>query len=267
MLIDSHTHLNFKDYSSDFDQVIARLLEAGVKKVVNIGTSMTDAKEVIDLAGKYNWIYAAVGLHPNDDLKITQENIDWEKFEKLVVSPKVVAIGECGLDYSRIKDKGLRTNEGGLEIERQKKLFTKQIELAEKLSLPMSLHIRDAQEDIINEFAEKLQKVSGAFHCFSGDQKYLDFILNTLPNFYVSIAGNITFRNAQQLRDLAKGVPLERLLIETDCPFLTPEPNRGKRNEPANVKITAQKLAEIKNLSFEEISEATTKNAESLFKI
>ena len=257
MLIDSHAHLNFKDFAVDFDEVVVRAKEAEVEKIINIGTSMTDAQEVIDLANKYDFMFAAVGIHPNDDPNITVENVDWEKFEELAKSKKVVAIGECGLDYSRGKD----------DI-RQKALFAKQIGIAQKLNLPLSIHIRDAQEDLI-EMLKQVQhdNLRGVFHCFSGDLKYLDFILRNLPGFCISFAGNITFKNAQSLRDLVKGVPLDRMLLETDCPFLTPEPHRGKRNEPMNVKITATTLAQLKDVSFEEIAEVTTRNAEALFGI
>lgn len=259
MLIDSHAHLNFKDFSDDFEGVLSRIKQAEVEKIVNIGTSMTDAQEVIDLANKYDFMFAAVGVHPNDDPAVTVDNIDWEKFEQLVESKKVVAIGECGLDYSRTAEES--------EKARQKSLFAKQIEIARKLNLSLSIHIREAQEDLMNEFEQSLQELCGVFHCFSGDQKYLNFILLKLPNFLVSFAGNLTFKNAQALRALASDVPVTRLLVETDCPFLTPEPFRGKRNEPANVKITAETLAKIKGLSFEEISDITTRNAEKLFRI
>jgi TatD DNase family protein len=237
-----------------------------VEKVINIGTSMADAQEVVGLAGKHEFMFAAVGLHPNDDSKITVANIDWEEFEKLASQPKVVAIGECGLDYSRIPYDVLSITDTQ-EKDRQKKLFSKQIEIAQKLDLPLSIHLREAQEDLVSQFGESLHDLSGVFHCFSGDQQYLNFIINSLPNFNISFAGNITFKNAQPLRELIKSVPLDRLLLETDCPFLTPEPNRGKRNEPANVQLTAQTLADVKGLSFEEIAKITTENACALFKL
>lgn len=271
MLIDSHAHLNFKDFAADFDDVIARAKEAGVEKIINIGTSMEDTSEVIDLAQKFDWMHAAVGIHPIDDSKNTVETVDWTEFERLARMPKVVAIGECGLDYSRLP--GYQTTRLP-EIDRQKKLFAKQIEIAKKLGLPLSIHVREAQEDalaILDACAARTyqndEKLKGVFHCFSGDQKYLEFILKSLPNFYISFAGNITFRNAQPIRNLAKGVPLDRLLSETDCPFLTPEPNRGKRNEPANIRYTAEILAGIKGLSLPEIGKITTENAERLFRL
>ncbi len=253
MLVDSHAHLNFPELMVDIDRVLARAKEAGVEKIINIGTSLADSKVAIDLAQKYDGLYATVGIHPNDDTGSIVDNVDWVEFERLVKMPKVVAIGECGLDYSRITNDQLPIS--NVEKERQWKLFEKQAEIAQKLDLPLSIHIRDAWEDIKNI---DLSKNRGVFHCYSGTAE--------IPaNFYVSFAGNITFKNAGGLRELAKLVPLDRLLVETDCPFLTPEPHRGSRNEPANVKITATILAEIKNISLEELGKITTQNAANLF--
>lgn len=238
MLVDSHAHIES--------------FAPGVDKIINIGTSLEDSEKAIGLAQKYPNIYASVGIHPNDDPTATVDNIDWEKFKKLAKSPKVVAIGETGLDFSKTTDR-----------DRQQKLFVKQIAIAEKFNLPLSIHIRDAYDELMNTSLPG----HGVFHCFSGSQEYLNFILEKLPDFYISFAGNVTFKNAKPLQELAKMVPLDRLLVETDSPYLTPEPFRGSLNVPANVKITAQKLAEIKGVSFEELSEITAKNAEILFKI
>lgn len=238
MLVDSHAHI------SEF--------APGVDKIINIGTSLEDSDKAIVLAQKYPNIFASVGIHPNDDPTATVDNIDWEKFETLAKSPKVVAIGETGLDFSKTTDR-----------DRQQKLFEKQIGIAEKLNLPLSIHIRDAYDDLMKTSLPG----RGVFHCFSGNQQYLEFILIKLPDFYISFAGNVTFKNAKDLQELAKLVPLDRLLVETDSPYLSPEPLRGMQNVPANVKITAQKLAELKNISFEKLAEITTQNAEKLFKI
>lgn len=269
MLVDSHAHLNFPELLADIDGVLARAKEAGVEKIIDIGTSLDDSLGAIEIAQKHDNLFATVGIHPNDDPAVTADNIDWGKFEELAKMPKVVAIGECGLDYSRIQDSGLKMQ----EAKRQKDLFQKQIEIATKLSLPLSIHIRDAQQDLMEIFVnlydslEYHSELKGVFHCFSGDEQYLSFILEKLPGFYVSFAGNVTFKNAPQLRELAKQVPLDKLLVETDCPYLSPEPFRGLRNEPANVKTTAAKLAEIKNMSLEHISSIITENAHKLFKI
>jgi TatD DNase family protein len=240
MLIDSHAHLNFPGFEG-------RLEFPDVSKIVVVGTNLEDSEKAIDLARKHNNLFATVGIHPHETCG------DWEKFEELAKS--AVAIGECGLDYSRTKNGG------------QRALFQKQIGVAKKLDLPLILHVREVQEDII-EMLKRVQHdtLRGVFHCCSGDEDYLKTILG-FENFYVSFAGNITYKSAQNLRDLVKLVPLEKLMVETDSPFLTPEPHRGTRNTPENVKIVAEKIASIKELSLEEVAGATTKNAETLFRI
>lgn len=255
-LIDSHAHLNFSDYGEDLDLVIKRARESGVDKIINIGTSVKDSEEIIKLVQRSDDLFATVGIHPNDDQSTVAEDVDWEEFENLTKNPKVVAIGEIGLDYSR-----------GQDGERQKKLLARQLEVAKTVDLPVVLHIRDAQDDLISNFGHRLESMRGVFHCFSGDENYLNTILRLLPEFYVSFAGNLTFKNAGALRELAKLVPLERLLVETDSPFLTPEPSRGARNEPQNVKIVAEKIAEIKGVGFEVIAQATSNNAIRLFAV
>lgn len=262
MLIDTHAHLNFPELS-DTNAVLTRAKEAGVNTIVNIGTSLGDSQLGIEIASKYTNVYTTVGIHPNDSVDSTAESIDWGKFEELAKRPKVVAIGECGLDYSRllqIADFRLQI----LEKDRQRKLFLKQIEIAAKLNLPLSIHVRDAYEDMLQ--IASLIKNPAVFHCFSGTISYLESLLAN-PNFYFSFAGNITFKNAESIRDLAKLVPLDKILVETDCPFLAPEPHRGKTNTPANVRIVAEKLAEVKEIGFEELSEITTQNAKKLFQI
>ncbi len=261
--IDSHAHLNFEDFGNQIAEVIQQSTEAGIEKIITIGTSLEDSRQAITIAGQYENIFATVGIHPNDVPTATVENIDWGQFIYLAKSQKVVGIGECGLDYSRTLDMA----EATAENQRQKALFTKQIELASELGLPLSIHLRDAQDDLMNEFASYLAPLSGVFHCFSGNPAYTDFIINKLPYFYFSFAGNLTYKNAGSLRELAKIIPEDRLLIETDCPFLSPEPLRGSRNVPANVTITAQKLAEVRGTTLEYIAKQTTKNALNLFKI
>lgn len=242
MLVDSHAHVNFPELLTDIDGVVVRAKEAGVEKIINIGASMEDSAEAVKLAQKYDTMWATVGIHPENSCA------DWNEFEKLAKSSRVVAIGECGLD-----------NKVGLS--NQKEVFLRQIKIARKLDLPLVIHIRDAQEDLMKM---DLAESRGVFHCFSGDRKYLDFVLG-LNNFYISFAGNVTFKNAKELQELAKLVPLDKLLVETDCPYLAPEPLRGSRNEPANVKITATVLAKIKNVTLEELAQKTTENCQKLF--
>lgn len=249
-LVDSHAHLNFPELLVDIDEVLARAKEAGVEKIINIGTNLEDSKIAVELAQKYDNLYATVGVHPEG------VETDWVAFENLAKQPKVVAIGECGFDLFKIQDPGSKTQ----EITRQKEIFTKQVEFAGKLNLPLVIHIREAQEDLM----AMTPKVAGVLHCFSGDRKYLDWVLEQ-TNFYISFAGNVTFKNAESLRDLARLVPLDRILVETDCPFLAPEPLRGSQNEPANVKITAQMLAKLHSIGLDKLSKITSANAVKLF--
>lgn len=247
MLIDSHAHLNFPELSG-------KVYFPNVSKIVVVGTSLLDSKKSIELSNAHKHLFPTVGIHPNDDPQATALNTDWGGFEKM--AKECVAIGECGLDYSREKDS-----------ERQIKLLERQIDISEKTFLPLVLHVRDAQDDLIRFFGHRLAKLRGVFHCFSGDENYLYTILKLMPNFFISFAGNITFKNAQDLRKSAELTPLDRMLVETDSPFLSPEPFRGKLNSPENVKIVAEKIAEIKRVSFEVVSDMTTKNAERLLRI
>lgn len=273
MIIDSHAHLSNKNYGLDLEAVITRARDTGIEKIINIATSLEDAPEVLEIAKNHEGIYAAIGIHPNDDPNSTVENVDWEKIEKLLKSPKVIAVGECGLDYYRLSNATMEQCIN--ETLRQRSLLLKQIDLAQTLNLPVILHIRNAQDDIVSLFKDHdmYKKLSGVFHCFSGNLTYLDFILTSLPNFYISFAGNVTFkhlsagRQVPGLQELAKLVPVERLLVETDCPYLSPDPLRGSRNEPATVKITTQRLAEIKNLKFEDLSKITSENSVKLFNL
>lgn len=260
MLVDSHAHLNFAELGDNLPQVLQMAKEAGVEKIVSVGTTVQDSERACQIASEYDMVYASVGVHPHE-----QEAVNWDKYERLIENSRVVAIGECGLDYSRIQELTPETRQG--EMARQKDLFQRQIAIASTHNLPLIIHVRDAYEEIMGEFAMRLSQQRGVFHCFSGTQDYAQFIREQLPGFYFSFAGNITFKNAQNIRELAKLVPLERMLIETDAPFLSPEPKRGLGNSPVNVKIVAQRLAEVRDISLEEITKATSENAVKLFNL
>lgn len=262
MLIDTHAHLNFPELA-DTKAVLNRAHLAGVEIIINIGTNLEDSEKGIEIASKFPNVYTTVGIHPNDDNKVTVESVDWEKFEQLAKQPKVVAVGECGLDYSRLPSADYRLQQD--EKERQKKLFLKQIELSLELKLPLSVHVRDAYDDMV-EVARTL-KTPAVFHCMSGTPEYLNSLLSLGDNFYFSFAGNVTFNNADNIRELAKLVPLDKLLVETDCPFLAPEPHRGQTNEPANVRIVAERLAEIKDICLEELAQITSRNTAKIFNL
>jgi len=246
MLIDSHAHLTMPEYS-DLDAVLARASAADVKIIINVSFDIESSQKSVDLAARFENIYAAVGLHPSGADKISDQ--DFVKLKDLAKNKKVAAIGETGLDYYYAKEKK----------DIQKTLFLRHIALAKELSLPIIVHDRDAHDDIF------IEDVPGVFHCFSGD---VDFAKKVLDHgYFISFVGNITFKNAQVLRDVVKFVPLERIMLETDCPYMSPDPLRGTRNEPGNIPIIAKAVAAIKSISVEEVSRVTTNNAKELFRI
>lgn len=255
MFIDTHTHLDDARYDNDREPVIARAREAGVEAFVTIGCDLTTSRAAVALAEQYPFVYASIGIHPHEVKHIKD---DWyDEFRRLVKNKKVVAYGEIGLDY--------HYNHSSLSDQRVR--FREQVQLARELKLPLIIHTREAQQDTITILREeKASEVGGVFHCFSGDAWLAKDALDL--GFYLSFSGIVTFQNASMLRDIAKTVPLDRLLIETDCPYLAPVPYRGKRNEPAYVVQVADKLAALHGtLSSQEIAAHTTANAKRLFKI
>jgi len=258
MLIDSHTHLDDARYDGDREAVLSRAQQAGVETFITIGCDLATSKAAIDLASRYPFVYATIGVHPHEVKHIGD---DWyDELRRLAKHPKVVAYGEIGLDY--------HYNYSPPKLQRDR--FREQIGIARDLGLPIIVHTREAQEDTIAILKEeRAQKVGGVFHCFSGDAWLAKDALDL--GFFLSFSGVITFQNATMLRDILKTVPMDRLLIETDCPYLTPVPHRGKRNEPAYVRHVAEKIAEIRAerdaVTAEEIGVITSQNARRLFKI
>ncbi|AXF56574.1 TatD family hydrolase [Salicibibacter kimchii] len=253
-LFDTHVHLNVEQFEEDKEAVIARARESGVTMMNVVGFDRETIKGAIDLAETYPFIYATVGWHPVDAVDMEREDLDW--IESLAAHPKVVAIGETGLDYHWDKS----------PVDVQKDVFRQQIALAKNVNLPLVIHGRESQEDIAAIMEEEgLGEAGGIMHCYSGDIETAKRFLAL--GFHISFGGPVTFKNAQMPKDVAKEVPLDRLLIETDCPFLAPHPYRGKRNEPAYVAKVAEKLAELQGLTFEELTETTTANAKALFTI
>lgn len=254
MLFDTHAHYNDKRFANDRDQIIRKVHEDGVSYIMNVSYNLPSLEHSVSLSKRYPYIYCAVGIHPHYSKEMNYEMLD--KIRSLSENKKVVAIGEIGLDYYR--DLSPR--------DIQKKWFEEQIDLAKKVKLPIIIHIRDANEDALNVLKEKnARDVGGIIHSFSGDIKMAREVLDN--NFYISVGGPVTYNNAKTLRDVVKFVPEDRLLIETDCPYLTPEPFRGKRNDSGFVKLVAQEIAHIKGKSFEEIADITTANAKRLFNI
>lgn len=254
MLFDTHVHLNDKKYEEDLVDVINRAQHDGVSKMLVVGYDARTNRVAIELAEKYDFIYAAVGWHPVDAIYLTDEL--FAELEEQVKHPRVVAIGECGLDYH------WDTSPHNV----QKEVFIRQIKLAQSIKKPLIIHTRESIADTLEILKEQDAKViGGVMHCYSGSvETAYEFIK---LNFKISLAGPVTFTNGRKPQSVAKDIPLEELLIETDAPYLTPHPHRGKRNEPAYVSLVAKKIAEIKELSYEEVCEQTMKNACGLFKI
>lgn len=254
MLFDTHAHLNAMQYSEDVEEVIRRATNEGVSHIVVVGFDRPTISRAIELAEQYDFIYAAVGWHPVDAIDMTED--DLQMIEELAAHPKVVALGEMGLDY--YWDKSPK--------EVQKEVFRKQIALAKKVKLPIIIHNREATADILEILKEEnAAEVGGIMHCFTGSIEVAKQCIDM--NFYISFGGPVTFKNAKKPKEVAKEIPLEHLLIETDCPYLTPHPFRGKRNEPSYVKYVAEAIAELKGISFEEVAGKTSDNAKKLFGI
>ena len=264
-MIDVHCHLNFRAFEKDYDDVIRKAFKDGVKKIINVGTSIESSQKAVDLAKKYENLYAIVGVHPHHSDKIER---DWvQDLEKLAKNPKVVAIGECGLDYYSYKSNAI------VDPKIQKEVFIKQIELSLKLKLPLQIHNRHAGDDIIEilkDYKSELLDPPGMFHCISGNIPLLKKVLDL--GFYVGFDGNITYEGIAKgedtpLSELVEYAPLDRIVTETDSPFLTPEPYRGRRNVPSCVIIVGKFIAKIKGKTFEEIDRQTNRNALAIFKL
>ncbi|MBI2034438.1 MAG: TatD family hydrolase [Candidatus Levybacteria bacterium] len=291
-MIDVHCHLNFKAFNNDLDEVIKRASEAGVEKIINVGTKIDSSNKAVELAEKYENLYAIVGIHPHHADKLTEghpgvppgrddriskkgdsiaslqnDNYDdWiSQLESLAKHPKVVGIGECGMDYFSYKSNDI------VDPSLQREVFIKQIELAHKLKLPLQIHNRHAGKDILDVLINHksyLLNPPGMFHCMSGNIDFLQKVLSL--GFYVGFDGNITYEGKAPgeetaLSDLVAYSPLDRMVIETDSPYLTPVPYRGKRNEPAYAIMVSEHIASLKGCSPEKINEQTTRNVFSVF--
>ncbi|MGP4063122.1 TatD family hydrolase [Halobacillus sp. H74] len=254
MLFDTHVHLNADQFEEDLEETIQRAQDAGVEYMTVVGFDRKTIPKAIEIAENNERIYAAVGWHPVDAIDMTEADLEW--IEELSSHPKVVALGEMGLDYHWDKS----------PEETQKEVFRKQIRLAKKVKMPIIIHNREATEDIVQVLKEEeASEVGGIMHCYSGPVDIAKECLDM--NFMISLGGPVTFKNAKLPKEVAKAVDLKNLLIETDCPFLAPHPNRGKRNEPAYVKLVAEQIAELKGVSYEEVSQVTTSNALEFFGI
>ena len=256
MIIDTHCHLDDKRYDEDLDEVIARAKEAGVQKYIVPGADPETLERAVTIAEQYEDVFFAVGVHPYD-----AGSYDRSLLEPFAAHPKCVAIGECGLDYFRLPE-----SEAEIAAEKalQKEVFIDQIEWAKALNKPLIVHIREASADALALLEEYAAETGGVLHCYNADASLLKLAKR---NFYYGIGGVLTFKNARKLINVFPQIPQDKLLIETDAPYLTPHPHRGERNEPAYCRLIAEKMSALSGMSVEMIESVTTKNAERLFGI
>ena len=252
--IDTHSHIDFEDFTDNMDGLLAKCKEVGVEKIIIPGVTLEDTKRVINLAEKYPELYATVGIHPSEAKTWTDKS--YEKLKAFAQNPKVVAIGEIGLDY--YWDKSF--------VDIQKEILIQQIELAKEIKKPIVIHDRDAHLDTFNILKNTNAKDVGVvLHCFSGSVEFMQECIK--EGFYISLGGVTTFKNAIKAKEVAEKIPLDRLLLETDAPYLTPVPHRGETNYPYYIPIIAQQIASLKSISIEEVATATTQNAINFFKL
>jgi len=252
MLIDTHVHLNAHQFKDNVEEVIKRALENDVKKMIVVGFDDQTNKKAIELAERYDFIYATVGFHPTDAKDVTEKQL--KDLIPLLEHEKVVGIGECGLDFYWDKEHN----------ERQIELFRWHIELSIKYDMPLIIHMRDASEATYNVLSD-YENLKGIMHCYSGSAEMAPLFMDL--GLHISLGGPVTFKNGRVPKEVALVVPLDKLLVETDSPYLSPHPFRGKTNEPARVKLVAEEIARLKNVSYRKIAEVTTKNAIQLFNI
>lgn len=252
MYFDSHAHLDDRRFDDDRDDVFRRMQENGVTRMMNIGCDLSTSLRSVAMAERHSFVYAAVGTHPNAAGSLDESQI--AMYRSLTTNPKVKAIGEIGLDY--------HYENHSREI--QQDAFRRQLELARECTLPVIIHDREAHGDVL-QILEDYPDVTGVVHCFSGSWEFAQELLKR--GWHLGFTGVITFKNARRAIEVVENAPLHRLLIETDCPYMAPEPHRGRRNDPSYVPLMAAKIAEIKGISIEEVARITTENAMRLFSI
>jgi len=251
-LIDTHCHLDMEAYENDREGVINRALKVGISKIITIGIDAASSQQAVQLAKQYPSVYAAVGVHPHDANRVTRD--DYKTIERLALQNTVIGYGEIGLDYAKMHS----------SKDTQQQVFSRQLSTAKDLGLPVIIHDRDAHDDTLRILKQHTPfPAGGVMHCFSGDIAFADEVMEL--GFFISISGIVTFKNAISLQQVACEIPLQSMLIETDGPFLTPVPYRGKRNAPEYLLHTAQKIAELRKTTLAEIAKATTDNAGALF--
>lgn len=254
-LVDTHTHLNDGKFAGQEAEVIARAREAGVTRLINMGDTMESSAKAVELAVQYEGVYAGVGIHPEEIYELTQADDD--RLAAWTQEERVVAIGEIGLDYYWEKDEAKR--------ELQRRMFIHQLDLARQLHLPVCIHDREAHGDTLAILKKEGKGLKGVLHCFSGSFEMAQEIYKM--GWFIGVDGPLTYKNAAKLPEIVEKFPLERILVETDAPYLAPVPMRGKQNEPAFVTYVAAKVAEIRGISMEMVAKQTSINAEELYGI
>lgn len=254
MLIDTHAHYDDKQFDIDREELLTKLFESQLELIVNVGCSIDSIKRTLELVEAYPKMYGTVGVHPSDTAELDEEKLLWIK--EVSQREKIVAIGEIGLDYY--------WNEPEAAV--QKHWFDRQLGLAKEVGLPVSIHSRDAAKDTLDMMvAAGAKDIGGVIHCFSYGKEMAREYLNM--GFYLGIGGVVTFKNGKKLKEVVEYAPIERLVLETDCPYLAPEPNRGKRNQSLNLEYVAREIAAIKQMEYEEVLHITNKNAKALYRI
>ena len=253
-IFDTHAHYDDEAFDEDRNTILRRLPEEGIARVVNVGSSLLSCRTTMELAGEYDFIYGAVGVHPSETAELTEDN--FSSLKQLCSMDKCVAVGEIGLDYYWDEP----------ERDIQKKWFVRQLALARELKLPVIIHSRDAAKDTADILtAEKAGEIGGVIHCYSYTKEMAEIFLNM--GFYFGIGGVLTFKNAKKLKEAAAYIPMDRIVLETDCPYLAPEPNRGKRNSSLNIPYVIAQLAQIKGISENEVRKAAWENAHALYRM
>ncbi|MBQ1867129.1 MULTISPECIES: TatD family hydrolase [Selenomonas] len=252
-LVDTHTHLNDAKFSGHEQEAIERARENGVTRLINMGDTLESSAKAVELAAAYEGVYAGVGIHPEEAFPMTSRDDD--QLAAWTEEPRVVAIGEIGLDYYWEKDQEKR--------QLQQQVFIRQLDLARQLHLPVCVHDREAHGDTLSILKREGRGIRGVMHCFSGSFEMAQELLKL--GWYIGVDGPLTFKNAAKLPEIVQKFPLERLLVETDAPYMAPVPMRGKQNEPAFVRFVAEKVAEIKGISLETVAKQTSQNAEELY--
>lgn len=254
MIFDTHAHYDDEKFDEDRDELLKSLADAGVGTVVDAASTIDSCHQIIELIAKYPFLYGTLGIHPSECKDMTEDDLDW--IRQQLKNPKIVAIGEIGLDYYWPEP----------EHDIQKKWFEKQLELAKETDMPVVIHSRDAAEDTLNMIKiAQLPPKTMDIHCFSYSKEMAREYLNM--GYYLGVGGVVTFKNAKKLKEVVEYAPIENILLETDCPYLAPEPNRGKRNSSLNLEYVVDKIAELKNMDREDVISITEKNAQDFYRI